>query len=351
MSERRAAVTEKRAVPHVRAAVIGAGLTGVSAGVALKSQGIDEFVILEPARDLGSAYPIAAENGLNDRLRVGQELRGATWDEAHQRWSVSTTELTLTADILIDAAGPLTESQLPPFPGFAGFPGLIFHAGRWDYDHALDGERVAVIGTDVSAVQRVPEIQPRVGRLIVVQRTPGFEVACKRAPIADDWYRALARPNVDVVAGGVRSTRGRTLIAQDGSKHDVDTIILGTGFAVLPPPLSGRIRGRGDRVLADVWHDTRQHYRAVEIAGFPNYFRLSRFMIGPQTAYLRDVLRAMDQLGLASVEVSERAQDDYMASECRETARTAGALDGWYRRLMRRFAPSDHRLVAARVHA
>ena len=34
---------------------------------------------------------------------------------------------------------------------------------RWDHDHDLTGERVAVIGTGASAIQFVPQIQPRVG--------------------------------------------------------------------------------------------------------------------------------------------------------------------------------------------
>jgi cation diffusion facilitator CzcD-associated flavoprotein CzcO len=47
----------------------------------------------------------------------------------------------------------------------------VFHSATWDHDHSLDGERVAVIGTGASAIQFVPQIQPRVSRLHVFQRT------------------------------------------------------------------------------------------------------------------------------------------------------------------------------------
>ena len=50
----------------------------------------------------------------------------------------------------------------------------MFHSARWDHDHDLSGERVAVIGTGASAIQFVPEIQPRVARLHVFQRTPSW---------------------------------------------------------------------------------------------------------------------------------------------------------------------------------
>ena len=56
----------------------------------------------------------------------GQELLNAGWDEEHQRWSISTSDLELTADLLVDAAGPLTEPQLPAVPALESFPARCF---------------------------------------------------------------------------------------------------------------------------------------------------------------------------------------------------------------------------------
>ena len=55
--------------------------------------------------------------------------------------------------------------------GLDTFTGTVMHSARWDHDHDLAGERVAVIGTGASAVQFVPEIQPRVADLHLFQRT------------------------------------------------------------------------------------------------------------------------------------------------------------------------------------
>jgi cation diffusion facilitator CzcD-associated flavoprotein CzcO len=213
-----------------------------------------------------------------------------------------------------------------------------------------------------------PELQAKL--------TPDFEIGCKRVLVTNDWYRALAKPNVDVIASGVREVRGRTVIASDGSECEVDTIILGTGFEVVPPPITELIQGRDERSLADVWRESLRHYRAVEIAGFPNYFRLSGvgcglghgsliFQIESQMVYLRDALRTMTQLGLTSVEVSPQAEDDYMTFVRAEVGRTVWAQGGctsWYqddkgestamwprsmwsyRRLMASFDPSHHHL-------
>ena len=76
-----------------------------------------------------------------------------------------------------------------------------------------------------------------------------------------------------MVPAGVLEVRGRTVIASDTTGREVDTIILGTGFELLPPPISARIVGRDQRTLADVWAAAPDHYHAVEVAGFPNYFR------------------------------------------------------------------------------
>ncbi len=462
MSE--AAKTDLAEVPHQRVAVIGAGLSGVAAGVALRQEGIEEFVILERAHDVGgvwrdNTYPglacdvpshlyslsfapnpgwrhtfarggeihgyiraVTADHGLQAHLRFGEELLDASWSEEDQRWSITTTTLRLTADMLIDATGPLTEPQIPAVPGLDSFPGTVFHSARWNHDHDLSSERVAVVGTGASAIQFVPEIQPGAGRLTVFQRTPGwvvprmdrattalertllrlipgssrvprllqylvrdgllyrmirrdpvvrtiitaiarvhlhrqvedpalrakltpnFEIACKRVLISNDWYRALAKDNVELVAAGVREVRGNTVIAADGSEREADTIIFGTGFEVLPPPITERIHGRGGSTLADLWQQRLRHYRAVEVAGFPNYFRLlgvgcgighgsGIYLIEAQTTWLRDTLRTMARTGARTVEVSEQAQDEYMRFASTDAARTVWALGGcksWY---------------------
>jgi cation diffusion facilitator CzcD-associated flavoprotein CzcO len=209
--------------------------------------------------------------------------------------------------------------------------------------------------------------------------TPHYEIACKRILISNNWYRALAQPNVEVVTGGLQEVRGRTVIGSDGSEREVDTIILGTGFEVLPPPVTERIHGRNARSLADVWREDLRHYRGLEIAGFPNYFRLAGvgcglghgsliFQIESQTTYLVDALRTMTERELASVEVSQAAEDDYMrflSEDLKRTVWTRGGCQSWYqddkggatsmwprsmwsyRRLTRHFDPADHQLNGA----
>ena len=72
---------------------------------------------------------------------------------------------------MILATGQLHEPAIPRLPGIEQFAGHSFHSARWDHRYELRAKRVAVVGTGASAVQFVPEIAPRVDRLLVFQRT------------------------------------------------------------------------------------------------------------------------------------------------------------------------------------
>ncbi|MFD4031607.1 flavin-containing monooxygenase [Streptomyces sp. NPDC058637] len=200
---------------HVRVAVIGSGFGGLGAAVRLRREGITDFLILERAGSVGgtwrdNSYPgcacdvpshlysfsfapnpdwprtfsgqehiraylehVADTFGLRPHLRLGHEVTLMRWDNERLYWVIeSANGTTVTADVVVSATGPLSDPKLPDIPGLADFPGKVFHSAQWDPDHDLTGKRVAVIGTGASAIQIVPEIQPRVASLTLFQRTP-----------------------------------------------------------------------------------------------------------------------------------------------------------------------------------
>jgi cation diffusion facilitator CzcD-associated flavoprotein CzcO len=223
------------AARHVHIALAGAGLSGIGMAIALKQDGIEDFVVLERADDLGgtwrdNTYPgcacdipsfvysfadaqnpgwsrlfagqaeiqayvqeVAGRHRLGPHLRFGHEVLAADWDEDHQRWEVQTTGENFTADVIISAAGALADPAIPKLPGLDRFQGRVFHSARWDHGHDLSGRQVAVIGTGASAIQFVPEIQPQVGRLSLFQRTPPWVLPRSNPGIPDDWQRRFAR--------------------------------------------------------------------------------------------------------------------------------------------------------------
>ncbi|MGW5381819.1 flavin-containing monooxygenase [Nocardia sp. NPDC003963] len=198
---------------HHRIVVLGAGFGGIGLAIKLREAGFDDLVVLERADDLGgtwqaNTYPgcacdvpsqlysysfapnpdwsrtygkqreileylrrVAVEHDVVRHIRLATELTEARWDEDERVWRIATSRGSMTADFFISAAGIFAEAKYPDLPGLDSFEGTAFHSLHWDHDHDLTGERVAVIGTGASAVQFVPEIQPRVAALTVFQRS------------------------------------------------------------------------------------------------------------------------------------------------------------------------------------
>ncbi|MGK8488612.1 flavin-containing monooxygenase [Nocardia asiatica] len=198
---------------HTPVAIVGAGLGGIGLAIKLREAGFEDLVILERADDLGgtwraNTYPgcacdvpshlysysfapnpdwsrtygrqpeildyiraVATEHDVVRHIRFGTELLDARWDEQDSLWRIETSRGTLTATFLLSATGLFAEAKYPRLPGIDSFAGTSFHSLHWDHDHDLTGERVAVIGTGASAVQFVPEIQPKVAELLLFQRS------------------------------------------------------------------------------------------------------------------------------------------------------------------------------------
>jgi cation diffusion facilitator CzcD-associated flavoprotein CzcO len=235
------------AIPHQRIAIVGSGFSGLGMAIRLKRERMHDFVVLERAEELGgtwreNTYPgcacdvpsnlysfsfapnpawsqtfssqpeiwaymrrVAREHGVDAHIRYRHEVTAARWDETAELWRIETTAGALTADMLVAGAGPLSDPKLPEIDGIDSFQGVIFHSARWNHEHVLDGERVAVIGTGASSIQLVPRIQPRVGRLHVFQRTPPWVVPHRNRPTTR-WERALYRalpPAQRLVRGAV----------------------------------------------------------------------------------------------------------------------------------------------------
>jgi cation diffusion facilitator CzcD-associated flavoprotein CzcO len=218
-------------VEQFRIAIMGSGFSGLGTAIRLKRAGIHDFVVLERASDLGGTwrdnnYPgcccdipshvysfspelnrvwtrgFASQAEILDYLRrtarkydvmrhirFDHEMHSAAWDEQAQRWVIDTAQGRFSAQILVSAAGPLSDPSIPDIPGLPNFAGTVFHSARWNHDHDLSGERVAVIGTGASAIQFVPQIQPKVARLHLFQRTPPWVVPRMdyRITAAEHW--------------------------------------------------------------------------------------------------------------------------------------------------------------------
>ncbi len=138
------------------------------------------------------------------------------------------------------------------------------------------------------------------------------------------WYRMLKRPNVDLVTGSIREITENAIVLQDGSVHEVDVIIMATGFQASKMLWPMELKGRGGRSIRDVWgDDDPRAYLGITVPGFPNLF----LTYGPNTnlahggsiifhtecqvRYILQALRHMIETGQSTLEVSREAHDEY----------------------------------------
>jgi cation diffusion facilitator CzcD-associated flavoprotein CzcO len=174
--------------------------------------------------------------------------------------------------------------------------------------------------------------------------TPDYRLGCKRILASDRYYRALAAANVEVITSGIEGVRPDGVVDGDGTLHEVDAIIFGTGFRVTDPPISHRVRGRDGRTLADHWQGSPQAYLGTAIAGFPNLFILLGpgtglghnsiiYMLESQARYVTEALRFMRKQGVATVEPrpeAQRAWVDLIDRHMEGTVWVAGGCQSWY---------------------
>lgn len=151
--------------------------------------------------------------------------------------------------------------------------------------------------------------------------TPDYAPTCKRLGFSNDYVQAFAKPNVELVTSPAASLNAAGVTTQDGRTFDADVVIFGTGFQTLQHhPINSRIHGTDGRSLEDVWAGSPRAYMGTSVAGFPNAFTmfgpnigtLSGFVMAEaQTDYLTAALQAMREQNLASIDVSEAAQDEF----------------------------------------
>ncbi|WP_270070188.1 flavin-containing monooxygenase [Streptomonospora mangrovi] len=173
---------------------------------------------------------------------------------------------------------------------------------------------------------------------------PDYTIGCKRMLLSNDYYPALDRPNVDVVTEGIAEFQPDAVVTRDGVRHEVDTVIFGTGFHVTDSPIAQRLRDAEGVALADRWGDNMTALRGTTVAGYPNLFMLAGpntglghtsqvFMIEAQIAYTMAALRHAARNRIDRVEPRADAQADYTAwvhRKMRGTVWVSGGCDSWY---------------------
>ena len=230
--------------------IVGAGVSGIAAGVRLSQAGVP-FKILERNDGVGgtwrnNTYPeagvdtpnhfyslsFARKNDwpyyfskqpellkylekcvddfeLRDRIEFESVVTRLTYDDALQHWTTEYTDKNgvqqkVVSRFVITALGLLNEPSVPKFPGIDQFTGQIIHTSRWPAGVDLAGKRVALVGVGASGVQAARSIAQEAESLVIYQRSPQWimpnpdyhaavsdekQYLLKHLPFYADWYR------------------------------------------------------------------------------------------------------------------------------------------------------------------
>ena len=224
---------------HFDVIIVGAGLSGISAGFHLQTRSPGRrYLILEGREAIGGTWDLfrypgirsdsdmytlgyrfkpwrdakaiadgpairdyvcetARENGIDRHIRFGHLVRRAAWSSAEARWTVEAeveperSPVRFTCNFLFMCSGyyNYAEGHAPAFAGAEDFAGRIVHPQFWPEGLDYRDKRVVVIGSGATAVTLVPELAKEAAHVAMLQRSPGYVVSRPAEDALANWLK------------------------------------------------------------------------------------------------------------------------------------------------------------------
>ena len=184
-----------------------------------------------------------------------------------------------------------------------------------------------------------PDLLPKV--------IPQYPPAAKRIIVDNgSWAAALHRDNVTLTTDRIERIVPEGIVTDDGTLHEFDVIIFGTGFQPSRFLTPMKVVGRGGVDLHEHWDGEARAYLGVSVPGFPNFFVL----YGPNTnivvngsiiwfsecevRYVMDCIRTVLAGGHRGLDVKAEVHDRYNEEIDAENLRMAwgvSKVNSWYK--------------------
>lgn len=173
---------------------------------------------------------------------------------------------------------------------------------------------------------------------------PNYSMGCKRILLSNDYYPALNRSNVQLHTDSIAEVNATGVLTADGTQHNVDAIVLATGFAAAEQVIRYTVKGLNGRTLSDDWRDGAEAYLGTMVSGYPNMFMVigpntglghssMLLMIEAQVNLIMDALQTLQQTGARYINVKAEVQQQYNKQIQQKLANTVwqnGGCVSWY---------------------
>jgi cation diffusion facilitator CzcD-associated flavoprotein CzcO len=173
--------------------------------------------------------------------------------------------------------------------------------------------------------------------------TPDYKVGCKRLVMSPAFYEAVQKPACELVTEGIERVVPEGVLTRDGRLHELDVLILATGFDPQAYFLPMSVIGEGGKSIREVWKDGPVAYRSMTVPHMPNFFiiegpfspvgNVSAVLIAEwQSTYIAGCLNAIAEGKLALVPDPRRTLDmmQRYREATRETIWFTGGCQSWY---------------------
>ncbi|MCW2559237.1 MAG: Cyclohexanone monooxygenase [Mycobacterium sp.] len=146
--------------------------------------------------------------------------------------------------------------------------------------------------------------------------TPEFVFEGRRTVVSDTYYASLCNPKVTLVPHGVKGLTRTGAVDANGDEHDLDVIVLATGFDAANYLGNYEVYGRGSAELHGVWRGEPEAFLGMMVPGFPNFF----IMYGPNTNSVPLVHFYEAQANFAAALIARAAKNGRRVIEVRRSA-------------------------------
>lgn len=172
---------------------------------------------------------------------------------------------------------------------------------------------------------------------------PDYQVGCKRVIVNTTFYKGIQKDNAHLVTETIDYINEKGVVTKDGKLHELDVLVLSTGFQALNFMRPMNLIGREDLHIEDAWKDRIKAYRSMMLPNYPNFF----LMLGPNTPignfsviamsevqgdYVIKMIKRWQQQEFDEVETKLEAVDAFNAYVKKGLKNTAwlGGCQSWY---------------------